>query len=93
MWILTQLAQCNSMLVYVSATLAQYNARTCTYICISVTLAQLLRNSVAKMCPGGDYGPGLLPGLRGSYLMEKHNHKRFQSLPAGNDCLYAAAAT
>ena len=31
-------------------------------VCMSVTLAQLLCNSVAKMCPGDDYGPGLLPG-------------------------------
>ena len=37
-------------------------------VCISVTLGQLLRNSVAKMCPEDDYGLGILPGLCDSYL-------------------------
>ena len=50
-------------------------------LCMSVTVVQLLCNSVAKMCPGDDYGPGLLPGLCGPYLMKEHNHKCFKSLP------------
>ena len=52
-------------------------------VCMSVTLAQLLCNSVAKMCPGDNYSPKLLPaaGLCGPYFMEKHSHKHFKSLP------------
>ena len=50
-------------------------------VCMSVILAQLLHNSVAKMCPGDDYSPRLLPGPCDPYLMEEHNHKHFKSLP------------
>ena len=50
-------------------------------LCMSVTLAQLLCNSVAKMCYGDDYSPALLPGLCDPYLMEKHDPQAFQSLP------------
>ena len=34
-----------------------------------------------KCAPGDDYGPEILPGLCGPYLMEEHNHKHFTSLP------------
>ena len=52
--------------VCISATLAQYNPML-AYVC--PTLVQLLRNSMAKMCPGDDYGPGLLPGPTYAYTM------------------------
>ena len=43
------------------------------------TIAQFSGQNV----PGDDYGPGLLPGLCGPYLMEECNrmHKRCKSLP------------
>ena len=65
--------------VCTSATLVQYNPML-VYVCPS-HFVQCLCNSVAKMCPVDDYGPGLLPGLGGPYLMQEHDHKRFKSLP------------
>ena len=38
-------------------------------VCMSDALVQLLRNSMAKMCPRDDYGPGLLPGPTYAYTM------------------------
>ena len=65
--------------MYVHPQIVQYNA-ILAYVCPS-RFAQFLRNSVAKMCPVDNYGPGLLPGLGGPYLMQEHDHKRFKSLP------------
>ena len=66
--------------------LCMYIRNACTIqsyarVCISVTLAQLLHNSVAKMCPG----PRLLPGLCGPYLMEEHNKPLPRSLRIAYD--------
>ena len=34
----------------------------------------------SRFAPGYNYGPGLLPGLCGPYLIEEHDQKRFKSL-------------
>ena len=64
-----------SLCMYVrNACAIQSNAR----VCMSVTLRTI---EWPKCAPGDNYGPGLLPGLCGPYLMEEHDHKRFKSLP------------
>ena len=52
----------------------QFHAR----VCMSVMLCTI---EWPKCAPGDNYGPGLLPGLCGLFLMEEHNHKCFKSLP------------
>ena len=79
LYVYPQIAQCNSILcMYIRSACA---IQSYAHVCMSVMLAQLLCNSVAKMCYRDDYGPGLLPDLCGLYLMEEHNHKHFKSLP------------
>ena len=65
--------------VCIPAMLAQYNPML-AYVCLS-RLCNYCAIQWSKCVPGDDYGPGLLPGLCGPYLMKEHNHKCFKSLP------------
>ena len=73
-----QIAQCNSMLVYVHP--QHLRNKSYARVCMSVACATIAQFSNQNV-PGDDYGPRLLPGLCGLYLMEEHNHKCFKSLP------------
>ena len=71
---------CNAILclcMYIRSTCAiQSYACVCMFVACA-TIAQFSGQNV----PRDNYGPRLLPGLCGLYLMEEHNHKRFKSLP------------
>ena len=92
MYVYLQIAQCNSMLVYVYPQ-RLHNTILCSRMYIRHACTTIAQFSNQNVPPGTIYGHGLLPGLRGPYLMEEHNHKRFKSQPCSLRIAYTISVT